>query len=60
MEANLFAASLLMPAEFLENDIQKCASTDLLDDAVVHRLAKRYDVSSQALVLRLSNLGYIE
>jgi Zn-dependent peptidase ImmA (M78 family) len=58
-EANLFAATLLMPKEFLEEDLQNEEYVDLLDDDFLHGLARRYGVSAQALVNRLKNLGYI-
>jgi Zn-dependent peptidase ImmA (M78 family) len=56
-EANFFAASLLMPTEFLEDDIED--EIDLFDDNFLYRLARKYGVSAQALVNRLKNLGYI-
>jgi len=53
IEANFFAASLLMPREFLAAD----KAIDHLDnDAGVARLAERYKVSRHALSLRLVNL----
>jgi Zn-dependent peptidase ImmA (M78 family) len=63
-EANYFAAVLLMPANFLEKDlkeaVQKSGGMYFLDDDVISSLAKRYGVSTQALIIRLKNLGYIE
>ncbi len=59
-EANFFAASLLMPREFLETDLAKEDYVDLLDDEPLHTLARKYGVSTQALVNRLKNLGYIQ
>jgi Zn-dependent peptidase ImmA (M78 family) len=58
-EANLFAATLLMPKDFLEEDLQSEEYVDLLDDDFLSNLARRYGVSAQALVNRLKNLGYI-
>ncbi len=55
-EANFFAASLLMPEEFLEKDIDD--EVDLFDDDFLYNLARKYGVSTQALVNRLKNLGY--
>ena len=58
-EANFFAAELLMPAAFLADDLQG-RDLDLLDDdEFLHKLAKKYKVSVQALTFRLANLGYI-
>ena len=63
-EANLFAAELLMPETFLEKDLSKIRGFDLLaeNEALDKRLvnlAKKYQVSTQALTFRLANLGYI-
>jgi Zn-dependent peptidase ImmA (M78 family) len=60
IEANLFAAELLMPAAFVATDLQAVEAIDLLDEAPLRSLAKRYEVSLQALVIRLSNLGYLQ
>ena len=58
-EANLFAAELLMPAIFLEQDLQG-EDLDLLGDSeFLEKLAKKYKVSIQALTFRLAYLGYI-
>ena len=59
-EANLFAATLLMPKEFLEADLASEEYVDLLDDGFLFDLARKYGVSTQALVNRLKNLGYIQ
>jgi Zn-dependent peptidase ImmA (M78 family) len=58
-EANLFAASLLMPRRFLEQDLKGEDYVNLLDDDFLSDLARKYGVSTQALVNRLKNLGYI-
>lgn len=59
-EANLFAATLLMPEAFLEADLAELDYLDLLDDSDLLDLARKYGVSTQALVNRLKNLGYME
>lgn len=59
-EANLFAAELLMPARFLERDIQQIGAFDLLDERIIAKLADEYGVSAQAMTFRLSYLGYVE
>ena len=59
-EANFFAASLLMPREFLEKDLEGQDSVDLLDDDMLRDLARKYGVSTQALAIRLKSLGYIQ
>ena len=58
MEANRFAAELLMPIEFLGEDL-KTREFDFADDKQLRALAKRYGVSTQALAIRLTGLGYI-
>jgi Zn-dependent peptidase ImmA (M78 family) len=58
-EANFFAASILMPRRFLEEDLVNEEYVDLLDDDCLTDLARKYGVSAQALVNRLKNLGYI-
>jgi Zn-dependent peptidase ImmA (M78 family) len=58
-EANLFAAELLMPQSFLAKDIATAGGVDLVDDRFIKKLAGRYRVSTQALLFRLANLGYV-
>lgn len=57
MEANRFAAELLMPLDFLMADLEE-REFDLADDRQIQALAKRYGVSTQALAIRLNGLGY--
>ena len=53
IEANFFAASILMPRSFLDQD----KAVEAIDsDAKVAELAKRYDVSRHAMSLRLVNI----
>jgi Zn-dependent peptidase ImmA (M78 family) len=59
-EANLFAAELLMPAAFLEEDVAALEWTNLLDEEVLLPLARKYQVSTQALTFRLAYLGYVQ
>jgi Zn-dependent peptidase ImmA (M78 family) len=54
IEANRFAAELLMPTEFIEQDTRRLQS---IDEAAKQRLANRYRVSKHAMGLRLANLG---
>ena len=54
-EANSFAASILMPREFIENEIKEIPKDT---DNVIKYLAKRFKVSEQAMAYRLANLGY--
>jgi len=54
IEANGFAAELLMPKEFIVRDTRRFPA---VDEAVKQRLANRYRVSKRAMGLRLANLG---
>jgi Zn-dependent peptidase ImmA (M78 family) len=57
MEANFFAASILMPRRFLEAD-PLVADLDIEDAAdAVESLAKRYKVSQHAMSIRLGHLA---
>jgi len=55
-EANLFAASLLMPAQWLQDAAKELHD----DDSFVELLAKKFDVSEQACFIRLQQLNIIE
>ncbi len=56
IEANTFAAELLVPTEFLISALEG-RSVDLEDDKAVMALAKRFKVSDAAMRYRLSSLG---
>ncbi|MCU1283313.1 MAG: hypothetical protein JWM53_6859 [bacterium] len=58
VEANAFAAALLMPEGFLRDDLHN-RSFDMFDEAAVRRLAQKYKVSVQALTIRLIELGLL-
>lgn len=51
-EANFFAAELLMPQELVETCIGKGMNT-------IEQLADFFDVSEQAMTIRLTYLGYL-
>jgi hypothetical protein len=57
--ANRFAAELLMPLEFLLEDLPKYAVNDLLNDRGMQQLARHYQVSVQAMTNRLISLNFI-
>lgn len=57
IEANYFAAELLMPRKFISQDLTWHIDIGRADE--LRALAKRYEVSSQAMVIRLTNLGYL-
>ncbi len=59
MDANAFAAELLMPSE----EVRKRASelnVDILFNNPVSDLAREFEVSSQAMGIRLQQLGFID
>jgi Zn-dependent peptidase ImmA (M78 family) len=55
VQANQFAAALLMPKRFLEKDVVSFASEGLTEENVA-LLATRYNVSEDAMKFRLMNL----
>lgn len=60
IEANAFAASLLMPEEQIRRDFESKAKHGIdIDDRWIEDLAKNYGVSIQALTIRLSRLGLL-
>jgi len=54
-EANRFAAALLMPADLLRTEIQK-QPFDFGDEEMLPALANKFQVSTQAMSIRLSYL----
>lgn len=56
IEANAFAASLLMPAEFLKKEINRI-EIDVENSEQIEKLAAKYGVSVQAMTFRLINLS---
>lgn len=58
IEANQFAAELLMPTELLNKDIARIRDDIEIEDAV-GKLADKYQVSVQAMTIRLSTLKVI-
>lgn len=57
IEANAFAASLLMPEKFIEEHID---AEEGITDIEVFRMATKFEVSEQAMTLRLVKLDIIE
>ncbi|GJL85790.1 MAG: ImmA/IrrE family metallo-endopeptidase [Micavibrio sp.] len=55
IEANKFAAELLMPTEMVEKDI-KHKSIDIEDEEAVVKLAKKYQVSVQSMSIKLDSI----
>jgi Zn-dependent peptidase ImmA (M78 family) len=56
IEANQFAASLLMPEHMVHHHLLALKSQYVED--VIPKLAKQFKVSDQAMAFRLSSLGY--
>ncbi len=57
IDANTFAAELLMPADEVYKQLSK-EPLAAFDDLGVRRLATHFGVSTQALTIRLTRLGY--
>lgn len=58
IEANRFAAALLMPEHMLVEDL-KGKEIDFESEDDVAKLAEKYEVSLKAMTIRLSNIGLI-
>jgi Zn-dependent peptidase ImmA (M78 family) len=58
IEANQFAACLLMPSTLIESRIKALRLTSLREDHVT-LLASEFEVSEQAMTIRLSTLGHL-
>ena len=58
IEANAFAAELLMPERVVREHFER-QDMDMVDDVAIRRLASRWEVSAQALTIRLTSLGLI-
>lgn len=56
VQANAFAAALLMPKAMLTKDMQAAVSSGMFDDSLIDELTKRYRVSTQALMIQLNTL----
>lgn len=60
IQANMFAAALLMPEALLRNEI-KSSDYDLLDEEeLCERLASKFQVSTQAMSIRLTTLEILK
>jgi Zn-dependent peptidase ImmA (M78 family) len=57
IEANRFAAAMLMPVVFLMRDAGKARIK--IDKAFIQKLAEKYVVSFRAMELRLVNIGLV-
>jgi Zn-dependent peptidase ImmA (M78 family) len=59
IEANTFAAALLMPERILMRDWMRLAPDNKRIPDTIRALATRYRVSQKAMELRLVNLGFV-
>jgi len=59
VEANSFAAALLMPSAWLKQDLAEKNIDALFGDRPLEQLARRYEVSTLALSIRMVNLGLL-
>lgn len=59
IQANAFAAELLMPTAFLHQALQS-KPFDIDDDAPLEELARKFKVSRQAFEFRLMNLASVK
>ena len=57
MEANSFAAQLLMPAKLVEEQVQLLIDKSITKEDIIDHLAKHFNVSIQATEYRLKKLG---
>lgn len=63
IEANRFAAELLMPEDLIRNDLKSIGDLDLVGDnedtkKIVKSLANKYNVSQSAMTVRLTTLYF--
>lgn len=58
-EANAFAAALLMPEKLINEYIDKFGA-NTIDQVIIRELARNFEVSEQAMTIRLTNLGLID
>ena len=61
IEANAFAAELLMPRDMVITEVQKrlAKNTRLSSESLIEELAEVFTVSQQAIEYRLKNLGIL-
>ncbi|MDQ2977157.1 MAG: ImmA/IrrE family metallo-endopeptidase [Acidobacteriota bacterium] len=57
IEANAYAAALLMPRSMLIKEQELSSGFDIEDDRLIKGLAARYKVSAQAMTYRLNNIA---
>jgi Zn-dependent peptidase ImmA (M78 family) len=60
IEANRFAAEILMPSHFLTKDVEEIGAKSMDDEMTLAQLAKKYKVSSQSMAIRLERLNLLD
>jgi Zn-dependent peptidase ImmA (M78 family) len=62
VEANAFAAELLMPRRFVEAEVERVISkqSKVTPEELAATLAKSFEVSAEAMRYRLANLGVLD
>ena len=55
-QANAFAVALLCPLKWLRDDVEKMGGINLLDDAALRKLRRRYQVPWWVIVTQLEKL----
>lgn len=58
IEANRFAAEILMPKEYIENELENYEDIIDIDEDIVLNLAKKFKVSTTAMSIRFQSLDY--
>jgi Zn-dependent peptidase ImmA (M78 family) len=59
IEANAFAAEILMPARMIRSQVASYAQDGITRDRLIVKLARDFDVSAEAMGYRLINLGIL-
>lgn len=62
IEANYFAAELLMPEELIHDKLEDSEISDIFErnvDAAIKAMAKEFNVSPHALTIRMAQLGIV-
>lgn len=59
LEANAFAAALLMPKFLIEEELEKQEYSDLAEVKLIEKLAKVFSVSVPAMTYRITNLNIL-
>lgn len=59
IEANIFAAELLMPTHYVKRELDRIVKNGLIDieDNIIAPLAEKFEVSTIAMSIKLQNMG---